>query len=262
MQKARSVCENCNNLRESNMIKKLLLIYLLIVFVACPAFALDGKKLLEQVDRNLNPESYESYRKLINIEPSGAKKEFTLFTVKKGVDKVASLFLAPASEKGRSTLRLGDNMWLYIPNIGKPIRITSLQSVVGGVFNNADILQLDYTAEYNVEKVEEKGTQYLLYLKAKTKSVAYDNLKIWVNKDKNLPTKIECLTEAKMLIKTLYFKDVKDFGGGLVRPAVIETDSPLYKGYKSVMILAKIKEKTFKDEVFTLTFMPNMESLR
>ncbi len=65
-----------------------------------------------------------------------------------------------------------------------------------------------------------------------------------------------------MLIKTLYFKDVKDFGGGLVRPAVIETESPLYKGYKSVMIFAKVKKKIFRDEVFTLTFMPNLESLR
>jgi len=64
------------------------------------------------------------------------------------------------------------------------------------------------------------------------------------------------------LIKTLYFKDVKDFSGGIVRPAVIETDSPLYKGYKSIIILAKIKKKNFKDEVFTLTFMTNLESLR
>ena len=244
------------------MVKKIMFVSLLIVSLACPAFAVDGKQLLEQVDRNLSPESYESYRKLINIEPDGKKKEFTLFTVKKGTDKVASLFIAPASEKGRSTLRLGDNMWFYIPNVGKPIRITSLQSVVGGVFNNADILQLDYTAEYDVEKVEEKDSEYLLYLKAKTKTVAYDKIKIWADKDKKLPTKIECLTEANMLIKTLYFKDVKDFGGGIVRPAVIETDSPLYKGYKSVMIFAKVKKKTFKDEVFTLTFMPNLESLR
>ena len=87
------------------------------------------------------PSPTRSYRKLINIEPDGKKKEFTLFSVKKGLDKVAALFIAPASDKGRSTLRLGDNMWLYIPNVGKPIRITSLQSVVGGVFNNADILQ-------------------------------------------------------------------------------------------------------------------------
>lgn len=239
-----------------------MLIFILALTIAVPAYAIDGTALLKQVDRNLNPESYESYRKLINIEPDGRKKEFTLFTVKKGLDKTAALFLAPASEKGRSTLRLGDNMWLYIPNVGKPIRITSLQSVVGGVFNNSDILQLDYATEYDVENVEEKGNEYILYLKAKTKTVAYDRLKIWADKAKKLPTKIECLTEANMLIKTIYFKDVKDFGRGIVRPAVIETDSPLYKGYKSVMIFAGIKERKFKDEVFTLTFMPNLESLR
>jgi len=239
-----------------------IIVFVLTVMTALPAYAIDGTALLKQVDRNLSPETYESYRKLINIEPDGKKKEFTLFTVKKGVDKVASLFIAPASEKGRSTLRLGDNMWLYIPNVGKPIRITSLQSVVGGVFNNADILQLDYAAEYDVETVEEKGNEYLLHLKAKTKTVAYDRLKIWADKGKLLPTKIECLTEANMLIKTLYFKDVKSFGGGITRPAVIETDSPLYKGYKSVMIFAGLKKRDFKDEVFTLTFMPNIESLR
>ncbi len=238
------------------------MIVLLSLLLALPAQAVDGTALLKQVDRNLNPESYESYRKLINIEPSGAKKEFTLFTVKKGLDKMASLFLSPASEKGRSTLRLGENMWLYIPNVGKPIRITSLQSIVGGVFNNADILQLDYAVEYDVEKVEEAGGASLLFLKAKNKTVAYDRLKIWADKKNVLPTKIECLTEANMLIKTLYFKDVKDFGGGITRPAAIETDSPLHKGYKSVMLFAGVKKREFKDEAFTLTFLPNMESLR
>jgi outer membrane lipoprotein-sorting protein len=243
-------------------ILKILLVISILAMVMPAYAAIDGSQLLVQIDRNLNPESYELYRKLINIEPDGKKKEYTLFSVKKGVNKVAALFLAPASDKGRSTLRVGDNMWLYIPNVGKPIRITSLQSVIGGVFNNADILNLDYSAEYNVEKVDETGKEYLLYVKAKNKTVAYDRLKMWVDKDKKIPIKIECLTEANMLIKTLYFKDIKDFSGGIVRPAVIETDSPLYKGYKSVMIFAKIKKKNFKDEVFTLTYMPNLESLR
>jgi len=227
-----------------------------------PVFAIDNTQLLEQVDRNLNPESFESYRKLINIEPNGREKEFVLFTVKKGKDKIAALFISPASEKGRSTLRLDENMWLYIPNVGKPVRITSLQSVVGGVFNNADILRLDYAEEYNVVEVEDLRDQYILHLKAKTNSVAYDRLKMWADKEKNLPSKIECLTEASMLIKTIYFKQIKDFGGGIIRPSVIETESPLHKGYKSVMIFAGIKQREFKDEVFTLPFLPNLESLR
>lgn len=122
------------------------------------ASAVDGLDLLKKVDRNLEPESYESYRKLINIEPNGAKKEFVIYSVKKGKDQVATLFLSPTSDKGRTTLRQGDNMWLYIPSVGKPMRITSLQSVTGGVFNNADIMRLDYAVEYDVKSVEEKGT--------------------------------------------------------------------------------------------------------
>jgi len=244
-----------------NIIKILLILSVIITGV--PAYAaIDGTQLLKQIDRNLNPESYEMYRKIINIEPSGRKMEYTFFSIKKGLDKVAGLFLAPASDKGRSTLRVGDNMWLYIPNVGKPIRITSLQSVIGGIFNNSDILSLDYSAEYDVEKIEEAGNEYLLYLKAKTKTVAYDRLKLWADKNKKLPTKIECLTEAGMLIKTLYFKDIKEFGGGIVRPSALETDSPLYKGYKSIMLFANIKQRDFKDEVFTLTYMPKMDSLR
>ena len=103
--------------------------HLLLLFTLAPvlALALDGKAILEKVDRNLEPESYEMTRKLINEEPDGKRKEYILYSVKKGRDKVAALFLAPASDKGRSTLRQGDNMWLYIPNVGKPVRIRQSQ---------------------------------------------------------------------------------------------------------------------------------------
>jgi hypothetical protein len=202
------------------------------------------------------------YRKLINIEPDGKKKEFILFMVRKGNEKVAGVFLSPPSDKDRSMLRLGDNMWLYIPNVGKPVRITSLQSATGGVFNNADILRIDFGAEYNVEQLRDTLGEYLFSLKAKNRSVAYDRLRLWADKKALLPTKIECLTEANMLIKTLHFKETKSFGGGIVRPSVIETDSPLYKGYKSVMIYASIKRRPLKDEFFTINYMSKIKELR
>jgi len=226
------------------------------------ASAIDGVELLKKVDRNLEPESYESYRKLINIEPNGAKKEFVIYSVKKGRDQTASLFLSPSSDKGRSTLRQGDNMWLYIPNVGKPMRITSLQSVTGGVFNNADIMRLDYAVEYDVKSAEDKGDHFLLDLKAKTGEVAYDKLMMKVDKKLILPTEIEAYASSGMLMKTLRFKDIKDFGGGIKRPATIETDSPLYKDYKSVMLYSGLKKKDFPDEVFTQGFMSRLEELR
>ena len=226
------------------------------------ASAVDGLDLLKKVDRNLEPESYESYRKLINVEPDGAKKEFVIYSVKKGKDQVATLFISPTSDKGRSTLRQGDNMWLYIPNVGKPMRITSLQSVTGGVFNNADIMRLDYAVEYDVKSVEEKGDSYVLDLEAKTGGVAYDRLVMTVDKKLTLPTQIVAYAASGMLMKTLYFKDIKDFGDGIKRPVTIETDSPLYKGYKSVMLYSGLKKKDFPDEVFTQGFMARMEELR
>lgn len=231
-------------------------------FAASSVLALDGDELLRKVDRNLNPESYEMYRKLINIEPDGRKKEFVLFSVKKGRENILALFLDPPSEKGRATLRLGDNMWLYVPEVGKPIRITSLQSVVGGVFNNADILNLDYSAEYRAEKVTEVPGGYLLELKATGPAVAYDRLKMRVDRATLVPTEIEAYAASGLLIKTLRFKDIKDFGNGIRRPAVLETDSPLYKGYKSVMLYANIKPRKLPDEVFTLNYLPRAEELR
>ena len=227
-----------------------------------PVKALDGMEILKQVDQNLQPGDLEMYRKLINLEPDGRKKEFVLYFAKKDKDKVVTLFLSPPSEEGRATLRLGDNMWLYIPNVGKPIRITSLQSVVGGVFNNSDIMRLDYSQEYQVESLEEKGQEILLKLKANTGQVAYDRLNMTVDKDKAVPTQVECYSASGLLIKTLRFKEIKDVGDGVVRPAVIETDSPLQKGYKSILISGKLKKRDFADEVFTLNYLPRVKDLR
>lgn len=234
---------------------------LLLFFYVPTIFAQDGNELLKRIDNKLMPSSYESYRKLINIEPNGRKKEFIVYTIKKNKVNVAILFLSPASEKGRTTLRLGENMWLYIPNVGKPIRITGLQSVTGGVFNNADIMLVDYSAEYNVVNLENNETGYILDLKAKTKTVTYDKLKMWATKDEIL-TKIECYSASGMLIKTLEFKEMKDFGNDLLTSSVTETYSPLYKGYRSIMIYSQVKSREFKDEVFTTNYMSKLEVLR
>jgi outer membrane lipoprotein-sorting protein len=189
------------------------LLVALAAFVALPASALDGAEILRKVDRNLEPESYDSYRQLVDAQPDGTKKEYVLWTIKKGRDKVIALFLAPASDKGRATLRQGDSMWLYMPDVGRPIRVTSLQSVTGSVFNNADILRIDYSAEYDVREAQElKDGTLLLDLKAKTVEVAYDRLKMTVDAKLLLPTTIEAYAASGILIKTLRFSNVKDFG--------------------------------------------------
>ncbi|MGE4418491.1 MAG: outer membrane lipoprotein-sorting protein [Sulfurimonas sp.] len=232
------------------------------IFLLMINLILGADTILEEIDRKLTPVSAQMYKKLINIEPDGAKKEFLLFQAKKDKDKMISLFLEPESDKGRATLRLGENMWLYIPNVGKPLRITSMQSVVGGVFNNADIMRLDFSTEYDVEVSKDMGEYFELELKAKNDTVSYDKLIMQVDKKSLTPLQIECYTSTKMLIKTLYYKELKDFGDGIIRPSVVETASPLYKGFKSIMIYGKISPKEFADEAFTLDNLAKASELR
>lgn len=232
---------------------------LLAIFTLSSIYAQD---ILVQIDKNMAPGSSESYKKLINIEPDGSKKEFLLYQARKDSDKMVSAFLQPDSEKGRTTLRVGDNMWLYLPEVGKAIRITSMQSVIGGVFNNADIMRLDFSSEYDVVMQNEQEDEITVETKAKTETVAYDKLIIKVDKKTVTPKEIKCYSSTGMLIKTLYYKDIKDFGNGIIRPALVETDSPLYKGYKSVMIYGKITPKEFSDEAFTLDNLSKVENLR
>ena len=77
-----------------------------------------------------------------------------------------------------------------------------------------------------------------------------------------LSSKIVCYASSEILLKTLHFKEVKAYVDNIIRPSVIETNSPLHKGYKSIMIFVKVKPMKLKDEVFTLTFMSKLESLR
>lgn len=234
----------------------------LTLLLTPPVFGQYANEILKKADAKLFPESFEAYRKLINEEPDGSKKEFIFYSVKKGRDKMAMLYLSPASDKGRSTLRKGDNMWLYIPKVGRAIRITSLQSVVGGIFNNSDIMRLEYSEEYTASINETTDNQYILDLKAKTNTVAYDKLKMWIARKSLIIERVECYAASGTLIKVLEFKEIKDFGNGYVRPAVIETTSPLHKGFRSLMIYSNIKFRKFPDEVFTLDFIPRLGELR
>ena len=222
----------------------------------------DKAEALEKIDRSLNPESYVSYKKIVNIDTKGIKKEFVMYVGKLGADKVLGSFLAPKTEVGRATLRIGDNMWLYIPNVKKPVRITSLQSVTGGLFNNSDIMGLDYSDEYDCIDIKLADGKYELELKAKTGSVAYEKLIVVADTETYTPERIDCYTSSGMLVKSLHFKNIVEFEEGFKRPSVVETDSPLFKGAKSIMIYSQMKRVQLEESLFNINNMAKYQELR
>ncbi|MBN1140715.1 MAG: outer membrane lipoprotein-sorting protein, partial [Deltaproteobacteria bacterium] len=63
--------------------KRLIALFLFLVSVLAPLTGfcepLTGAQILQRVDHNLQPGDLEMYRKIINIEPDGKKKEFVLW---------------------------------------------------------------------------------------------------------------------------------------------------------------------------------------
>jgi len=143
--------------------------------------------------------------------PDGTRKEFVLYSVKKGSDKIVALFPRPGQRTRPRHAAPGRQHVAVHPQRGKPVRITSLQSVTGGIFNNADILALEFSVEYAVEKVDEGAAAYTLSLKARTGDVAYDRLTMKVDKKTTLPISIDCYA-ASAADQDLDYRDIKDFG--------------------------------------------------
>ena len=133
-------------------------------------------------------------------------------------------------------------MWLYIPNVGKPIRITSLQSVTGGVFNNADIMRLDYAWNTTWDRSRSR-TSYLLSSRPRPTRWPMTSSRCgWTRKP---PAGQDRGLRGHRHVDQ---DPVLQGHQGLWRrhhgPAPIETDSPLYKGYKSVMLYSGSRSAT------------------
>ena len=74
-----------------------------------------------------------------------------------------------------------------------------------------------------------------------------------VDKKVALPTRIEAYAASGLLVKTLYFKDIKDFGGGIRRPATRRDRQPAAQGLQVGDALLAVKKRAVPDEVFTWT---------
>ena len=192
--------------------RNLSFIFLLLLFVASSsAKDLDGAEILRRIDASMWPDSYEMYRKLVNIEKNGSKREYLMYTLKKGRGKVVNLFLKPPEEHGRVVLRVKDNMWLKFPSVQQAIRVSSMHSVVGGIFNNWDLMFSDFGVDYDVLEAQEEGDLYALALKGKSRWAIYDRLRLWAGKEDLLPRKIEAYTSSDTLVKTLTFKKLLSY---------------------------------------------------
>ncbi len=161
------------------------------------------------------------------------ERTLTMETWSEGRDKTFIKVLSPARQAGSATLRIGSEMWNYLPNTNSTVRIpTSMMtgSWMGSDITNNDIVkEITYTDDYTAEYIfdpDSRGASsdgiYLLKLTPKpSTAVVWSYIICGVSVNPVLPVWEKYYDQHDNLIKTVTFSDVQTMGGRTI-PTVMQ----------------------------------------
>ena len=216
---------------------------LVLLCALLPTAAFAGEEplaLLERYDKLMGPASFEATTEMKAHREDDSERTYKMTMLKSGPEKFRAGFLEPSSAKGQEILRVGDNFWVYMPNLKRSLRMAARDSFMGGDFNNADVLRVNYAADYVPTIAEDTAEHWLIECKAKSHTVAYDKVKLWLHKGDYMPLKAQYFASSGAMIRSAEFKDVKDFGG-LKRPSIISMRNELVPARWSEMKTVEMK---------------------
>jgi outer membrane lipoprotein-sorting protein len=193
----------------------------LLLALASPARAdeISPGEVLKHYDAMMSPRTFDALMTMVAHRQDGSARAYKFRALKLGDDKIRLWFFEPASAVGQEMLRVGDNMWVYMPNLKRALRIASRESFQGGDFNNSDALRVNYVADYTPVFADSGAAdQWLLELTAKTKEAGYDKIKLWIHKGDFQPVRGEYYAASGKLLRSMVFTEPKDFHG-LRRPS-------------------------------------------
>lgn len=218
-------------------------------FITCVALSnsataaekISAADLLEKYDSIMGPENFESVATMTATREDGTTRTYKMKFVKKGTDKFRIWFQGPAAVTGQEVLRVGDNSWVYLPNLKRATRIANRDSFQGGDFNNADVLRVNYKADYTATLAQmDKSEQWLIELKAKSSNTAYDAIKLWIRKSDFMPIKGEYFGTSGKILRSAEFSDFKQFTKGYMRPARVVMKNELIPARKTELVTQTI----------------------
>jgi outer membrane lipoprotein-sorting protein len=186
-----------------------------LVSRAAPATP-DAEALLKRSDTFRNGWPAYVVRVRITDFESGKPDEEHLYEVsQKGTDKTYVDFMSPR-EKGEHLLMLGDDMWVYLPDTSRPVRITPLERLTGDA-SNGDVARTNYAADYSPVflRTEKVGTVecYVLDLTAKRKGATYQRILYWLRVPDARPVRAEFYLTSGKHIKSATFDEYATSSG-------------------------------------------------
>lgn len=230
---------------------KLLFITLLALAFAAPrAAAVTADEIIQSVDDNLTFNEGTMDISMTDVKRGATVKVMFAHVIFKKDRGTLMEFLRPARDKNKKILLIKDNMWMYVPGISKPVRLSGKDSFMGTSFSNRDLMDYDLHNDYTAQITSTTADRYVLDLRATNKNVPYARIVMHVEKKRLLPVRQELYSVSGNLIKTMEFSDVKDLGGKL-RPSVFVIRETLTQGNETRVVMESMKEEKVDESIFS-----------
>ena len=167
----------------------------------------------------------------------------------------------PASERGQALLMRGRDLWVFMPSVSQPVRLSLAQRLTGQVANG-DLARANFAGDYSPavlgrETLDGQAT-VVLDLTAVDRSVTYSKVKYWVAEKDNRPLKAEFYALSGRLLKTARYEDFKELAGRL-RPTRLVMEDALKQGEISVLTYETMAVRDLPERMFTREYLRRLE---
>ena len=177
-------------------------------------------EIVKKADENRRGNSSYSEIKMTIVRPTWTR-EVGIKSWAKGDDYSLALITAPAKDKGQAFLKRNKDLWNWIPDIGRMVKMSSSvmgQSWMGSDFTNDDMVRQsssvnDYTHQLEkTEKIREFDCYKVILTPKEDAAVVWGKVVMWVSTDEFIEIKTEFYDEDQVLINTFNGYDVQPYG--------------------------------------------------
>ena len=179
----------------------------------------------------------------------------------KGNENSVVMITEPASERGQIILMKGRDLWVFMPEVSQPVRISLAQRLTGQVANG-DLARANFSGDYNpkIVRTESIGNEKYLVLEltAVDRSVTYQRVMYWVNEKSGWPLKAEFYSLSNRLMKRCSYENFQTLAGK-IRPTRLVMEDAMRAGEKSVLEYSEMRLRDLPDKIFTKEYLKKLD---
>ena len=221
-----------------------------------------AKSIVEKADEVRFPA--EPFEVAIAISSTGpnAPEELRRYRIfAKGHENTIVMVTEPASDRGQTLLMKGRDLWLFLPTVSQPVRLSMAQRLTGQVANG-DLARANFAGDYTAKLLHTEGVDkdaiHVLELTAIDRSVTYHRVIYWVRRANFRPVKAEFYSVSDRLLKTCLYENYKMMAGR-ERPTRLVMQNALLTDEESVLEYSSMRVRDLPDRMFTKDFLKRIE---